>query len=123
VTALSAAAVAEACGGVAPVEPGGKELAGGVVPAALDVEVDPGGVGCVTYAVCRPVRVPWPGVAWVVGEQVRIRGELDAHSRERGPDFVQVARDQRACVRVDGQPAVLMSLGVLADLLAPSRRS
>ena len=40
----AATAVAEARGGVAPVESGAEEL-GGVVATALDVEVDSGGVG------------------------------------------------------------------------------
>jgi hypothetical protein len=34
-----------------------------------------------------------------------------------GPDLVQVGCDQRAGVRVDGEPAVLVGLGVFADAL------
>lgn len=37
-------------------------------------------------------------LAWVAGERVCVRGQLDAHGREDGPDFVEVARDERASV-------------------------
>src|SRR5579871_4788106 len=37
---------------------------------------------------------------------------------QSGPDLVQIGRDQCAGVGVDGQPAVLVGLGVLADALA-----
>jgi len=56
-------------------------------------------------------------VGWVVGEQVRVVSQLGANRSELGPDLVQVGRDQGAGVRVDGQPAVLVGLGVLADAL------
>ena len=113
----AAAAVAEPRGGVAQVEAAGEELAGGVVPPALDVELHPGGICGCSDLVGNPVRVPRPGMRWVVGEQVRVISQLDADSGKRGPDLVQVGRDQRAGVRVDGEPAVLVRLGVLADAL------
>src|SRR5437764_12045772 len=52
----AAATVAKARGGVAQVESAGQELAGGVVPAALDVEVHPGGLRGLGDLVCGPVR-------------------------------------------------------------------
>jgi hypothetical protein len=45
----------ESGGGVAEVEARGKELAGGVVPDSLDVQVDPGGLSKITDAVGHPV--------------------------------------------------------------------
>jgi hypothetical protein len=57
-------------------------------------------------------------VGWVVGEQVRIISQLDADCGERGPDLVQVVRDQCAGVRVDGKPAVMVGLGVLTNAAA-----
>src|SRR5208337_184 len=57
----SAAAVAEARGGVARVEAAGEELAGGVMPSALDVELHPGGICGCSDLVRGPVRVPRPG--------------------------------------------------------------
>ena len=50
-------------------------------------------------------------------EQVRVVSQLDADCGKRGPGLVQVVRDQCAGGRVDGEPAVLVRLGVLADLL------
>ena len=61
----AAAAVAEAGGGVAQVEAAGEELAGGVVPSALDVELHPGGIRGRGDLVGDPVRVPRPGMRWV----------------------------------------------------------
>jgi hypothetical protein len=58
----------ESGGGVAEVEARGEELAGGVVPDSLDVQVDPGGLGKVADAVGDPVGVPRAGVRGVVGE-------------------------------------------------------
>src|SRR6266487_5412076 len=46
-----AAAVAEPRGGVAQVEAGGEELAGGVVPEPLDVELHPGGRSGISHPV------------------------------------------------------------------------
>jgi hypothetical protein len=40
----------------------------------------------------------------VVGEQVRVISQPNADCAQLGPDLVQVARDQRAGVRVDGEP-------------------
>ena len=112
------AAVAEAGGGVAQVEAAGQELAGGVVPAALDIEIRPGSLRSGSDLVRHPVRVPRPGVGRVVREQVRIIAQLDADRGQGGPGLVEVAHDQRAGFRVDGEPAVLVGLGVLADALA-----
>jgi len=68
----AAAAVAEAGSGVAQIEAAGEELAGGVVPSALDIELHSGG-GCgLGDLVCGLVRVPWPGVGRIVREQVRV---------------------------------------------------
>jgi hypothetical protein len=53
----------------------------------------------------------------VVGERVRVISQLDADCGQLGPDLVQVAADERAGVRVDGEPAVLVRIGVLADAL------
>jgi hypothetical protein len=68
--------------------------------------------------VSQPVRVPRPGVGRVIGEQIRVSSQLDAECGQGGPDPAQVARDQRAGVWVDGEPAVLVGLGVLEDALA-----
>jgi hypothetical protein len=57
-------------------------------------------------------------VGRVVGEQVRVIVQLDTDHCQLGPDLVQVGRDQHAGVRVDGEPAVLVGLGVLAYALA-----
>jgi hypothetical protein len=113
----AAAAVAEAGGGVAQVEATGEELAGGVVPAALDVEIHPGGRCGRGDLVRHPVWVSRPGVGRVVGEQVRVIVQLDADRGQGDPGLVQVAHDQRADFWVDGEPSVLMGLGVLADPL------
>ena len=110
--------MAQACGGVAQVEAAGQKLAGGVMPSALDVELHSSG-GCGLGDLVRgPVRVPRPGVGRVVGEQVRVLAQLDADGGQLDPDLVQVGRDQRAGIRVDGEPAILVGLGVLADALA-----
>ena len=53
----------------------------------------------------------------VVGEQVRVIAQPGADRGQRGAGLVQVSRDQRAGVWVDGEPAVLVGLGVLADAL------
>jgi hypothetical protein len=53
----------------------------------------------------------------IVGKQVRVISQPDADRGQRGPDLVQVVRDQRAGIRVDGEPVVLVRLGVLADTL------
>ena len=114
----AAAAMAETSGSVPQVEAAGEELAGGVMPTALDVQLHPDRVGGVSDSVGRPVRVPRPGMRGIVGEQVSVVGQLDADGRQRGPDLIEVSSDQRACVWVDGQPPVLVSLGVLTDTLA-----
>jgi len=57
-------------------------------------------------------------VGGVVGEQVRVIGQLGADRRERGSDLVELGSDERAGVWVDGEPAVLVRLGVLTDALA-----
>ena len=101
----AAAAVAEARGGVAEVEAAGEELAGGEMPPALDVELHLGGIRGGGDLVSDPVRVPRSGMRRVVGEQVRVISELDADGGQRGAGLVQVGRDQRAGVRVDGEPA------------------
>ncbi len=54
----------------------------------------------------------------VVGEQVRVGAQFGADCGQLGLDLLQVVGDQRAGVRVDGQPAVLVGLGGLADALA-----
>ena len=64
-----------------------------------------------------PVGVPRPAVRRVVGEQVRVASQPDADRGQGFPDLTQVACDQGASVRVDGEPAVLVGLGVLADAL------
>jgi len=68
----AAPAMTQAGGGGAQVEPTGEELAGGVMPPALDVELHPGRVRCVGDPVRDPVRVPRPGVRRVVGKKVRV---------------------------------------------------
>ena len=78
----AAAAVAETGGGVAQVEAAGQELAGGVMPAALDVELNPGGIRCRGDLVSDPVRVPRPGMRRVVGKQVRVISQLDTDRGE-----------------------------------------
>jgi hypothetical protein len=77
-----AAAVAEAGGGVAQVEPAGEELAGGVVPSALDVELYPGRVRGVSDPLGYPVRVPRLGVCGIVGKQVGVISQLDVDRGE-----------------------------------------
>jgi len=62
------ATVAKARGGVAQVEAACEELAGGVVPAALDVEPHLGRIGGGSDLAGDPVRVPRPGLGRVVGE-------------------------------------------------------
>ena len=111
-------AVAETRGGVAQVQAARKELAGGEVPAALDVELHPGRIGRFGHPVRGPVRVPRLGVGGVVGEQVRVSWQMDTEGGELGPDSLQVIRDEGTGSRVDGEPAVLVSLSVLADTLA-----
>jgi len=64
--------VAEARGGVAEVVTAGEELAGGVVPPALDVELYVGGIRSLGDLVRGPVWVPRPGVPRVVGKQVGV---------------------------------------------------
>ena len=68
--------MAEARRGVAQVEPGREQLAGRVVPSALDVELDSGRVGGLGDLVGGPVRVPRPGMGGVVGEQVRVIAQV-----------------------------------------------
>ena len=114
----AASAVAEARGGVAQVEAPGEELASGVVPPGLDVGVHPGRSRGVSDFVRGPVRVPWPHVGRVVGEQVCVIAQPDANRGQLGPSLIQVGRDQRAGVWVDGEPAVLVCFGVLTDPLA-----
>src|SRR5262249_6959556 len=114
----AAAAVAKAGGSVAQVEAAGEELAGRVVPSALNVEPHPGRVGGLGDLVGGPVRVPRPGMGRVGGEQVRVIAQLDADGGQVGLDLVRIGRDQGAGVRVDGQPPILMRLGVLANALA-----
>ena len=58
----AAAAVTKAGGGVAEVEAAGEELAGGIVPSALDVELHSGRVCRLSDLVRGPVRVPRPDV-------------------------------------------------------------
>jgi len=57
-----------------------EELAGGVVPSALDVEIYSGGVCGRGDLVGDPVWVPRTGVGRVVGEQVCVIAQLDADS-------------------------------------------
>jgi hypothetical protein len=57
-------------------------------------------------------------VGGVVGEQIRVIGQLGADRRERGSDPVQFGSDEGPGVWVDGEPAVLVGLGVLTDALA-----
>src|SRR5215831_18753751 len=113
----TASAVAKTCGGVPQVEAAGEELAGGVMPTALDVQLHADRVRGVSDLVSGPVWVPWLSVGGVVGEQVRVICQLDADLREGGPDLVQLGCDERASVWVDGEPAVLVRLGVLTDAL------
>jgi hypothetical protein len=87
----AAAAVAEAGGGVPQVEAARQELAGGVMPSALDVELHPNG-GCdLGDLVGGPVGVPRPGVDRVVGEQVCVIAQLDSDCGQLGPELVEVA--------------------------------
>ena len=51
--------------GVARIEAAGQELAGRVVPPALDVELHPGGIRGRGDLVGGPVRVPRPGMSRV----------------------------------------------------------
>ena len=88
------------------------------MPTALDVEFHPGRLCGVSDLVRDPVRVPRPGVRRVVGEQVGVIAQLDTDGRELCLDLSQVARDQCTGDRIDGKPAVLMGLGVLADALS-----
>ena len=109
----TAAAAAEAGCGVAQVKAAGQELAGGVVPTPLDIEIRPGSLRGGSDLVGDPVRVPRPGVGRVVGEQVRIIAQLDADRGEGAPGLVEVAHDQRAGFRVDASQRswwVLVSL-------------
>jgi hypothetical protein len=59
---------------------------------------------------------------WTLDEQVRVITQLDSEPGQLGADLVQVSRDQCAGVGVDGQPAVLVGLGVLADAPSPQPR-
>ena len=67
---------------------------------------------------CVANRDSRAGHARVVGEQVCVVCQLNSDRHERGTDLIEVACDQYARVRVDGQPPVLVSLGVLTDVLA-----
>ena len=51
-------------------------------------------------------------------KQVHAVGQLGADRRERGSDLVEFGSDERAGVWVEGEPAVLVRLGVLTDALA-----
>jgi hypothetical protein len=53
--------VAETGGGVPQVEAASEQLASGVVPTALDVEIHRGCISGGGDLVRHPVRVPWPG--------------------------------------------------------------
>jgi hypothetical protein len=79
----AAPTVAEARGGVAQVEAAGQELAGGVMPSALDVELHPGGIRGRSDLVADPVRVPRPGMRRVVGDVFR-RGSRDGPTDSGG---------------------------------------
>jgi hypothetical protein len=103
---------------VLQIEPGGKELAGGVVAELLDVKVDAGLVGQVADLVGDPVRVPRARVQRVVGEQVGVLDQLQADRGEARADSLGRLADEGAADRVQREPPVLVGLGVLADLLA-----
>lgn len=68
----AAAAVAEAGGGLTQVRAADQELARGAVASALDVEFYPSRVRSLGDPVRNPVRVPLPGMRWVIREQVRV---------------------------------------------------
>ena len=108
----TASAVAKTCGGVPQVESADEELAGGVVPPAFDVKLYADRGRGVSDLVGGPVGVPRLSVGGVVGEQVRVIGQLGADRHERGSDLVEFGRDERAGVWVYGEPAVLVRLGV-----------
>ena len=85
----------------------------------FDVQLHPGRIfGCSNLnLVGNPVRVLRPSRRRVVGAQVRILSQLHSDCGQLGPGLVQAGRDQCTGVRVDGEPAVLVRLGVLADVL------
>jgi hypothetical protein len=85
----SASAVPEACRGVTQVKPGREELAGGVGPQFLDVELDTRRSRQVADLMRGPVGIPWRAMHRVVGEQVGIRGQLMADSGEGSPAYSQ----------------------------------
>ena len=91
-----ASAVSKTCGGVPQVESAGEELAGGVMSAALDVQLHTGRVCGLSDAVSGPVGVPWLGVGGVIGKQVRIICQRGADRCERGSDLVEFGCDERA---------------------------
>jgi len=64
--------VAEARGGIVEVEAADQELAGVVMPSALNVELDRGRGGRLGDLVRGPVGVPRLGMGWVVGEQIGV---------------------------------------------------
>ncbi len=76
-----AAAVAEARRSIAQVEPGRKQLAGCVVSQPFDVELDSSRGRQVAGLVRGPVRIPRTGAHRVVGEDIRILGQLMARYR------------------------------------------
>jgi hypothetical protein len=83
------------------------------MPSALDVELHPGRIRNVSDPVRGTVRVPRPGMGRVVGEQVRVISQAEADCAQFGPELVQIARDQRAGVRVEASQRswwVLVSL-------------
>jgi hypothetical protein len=47
--------------------------------------------------------VPRPRVSRIVGEQVRVISQPGADRGQRGAGLIQIGRDQRASVRVDGE--------------------
>src|SRR6516165_9459616 len=85
----TASAVAKTCGGVPQVEAASEELAGGEMPAALDVKLHARRGRSVSDLVGGPVGVPRLSVGGVVGKQVRVIGQLGADRRERGPDLIE----------------------------------
>jgi hypothetical protein len=109
----TAPAVAKTRGGVPQVESAGEELAGGVVPTAFDVQLDPGRSRGVSDLVGGPVGVPWLGVGGVVGEQVRVIGQLGADRCERGFDSLSSAA---MSAQVSGSMASQRSWCVLVSL-------
>ena len=65
-----------------------------------------------------PSPGPRPGVGRVVWRTNSVISQLDADGGQLGPNLVQIVHDQRAGIRVDGQPAVLVGLGVLTNAAA-----